>query len=173
MITKQQLLDSMRAETEIIKHLATKVTPDKLDYRPTPVQRSMLELMQYMTRMSIVAGIHAVTDGWEHAEELEKEAEAVTLDTFAHQMDVQMEKLESLLEDVEETEATSKPTTMPWGTPTTVSAGLLDMPLKCFVAYRMQLFLYVKATGVYDIGPANCWAGVDMPTQPEAAEAAE
>ena len=43
----------------------------------------------------------------------------------------------------------------------------MDMTLKCFVAYRMQFFLYVKACGVSDIGPANCWAGVDMPQQKE------
>jgi hypothetical protein len=54
---------------------------------------------------------------------------------------------------------------MPWGAPTTVSAGLMDMGLKTFVAYRMQFFLYIKSCGVSDIGPANCWAGVDLPKQ--------
>ena len=46
-----------------------------------------------------------------------------------------------------------------------VAAGLMDMGLKTFVAYRMQFFLYIKSCGVADIGPANCWAGVDMPNQ--------
>ena len=51
---------------------------------------------------------------------------------------------------------------MPWGTPTTVSAGLMDMTLKCFVAYRMQLFLQAKAAGNPSLGTVNCWAGMDM-----------
>jgi hypothetical protein len=37
------------------------------------------------------------------------------------------------------------------------------MSLKTLVAYRMQLFLYLKSCGVSEIGPANCWAGVDAP----------
>ncbi|MEN8148715.1 MAG: hypothetical protein ABFS86_02760 [Planctomycetota bacterium] len=56
---------------------------------------------------------------------------------------------------------------MPWGAPTTVAAGLMDMPLKVLVAYRMQFFLYLKACGLADIGPANCRAGVDLPKEGE------
>ena len=70
-----------------------------------------------------------------------------------------------LIGNLDEAAATTAPSQMPWGAPTTVAAGLMDMGLKTFVAYRMQFFLYVKACGVADIGPANCWAGVDMPKQ--------
>jgi hypothetical protein len=161
MITKQQLLDSMRAETRIIQHLATKVPAGGHDYRPTPEQRSTRELMQYMTRMAIVPAIHAVRDGWEHAEELQQDAANVTPENFSEEMDRQISMLEELFNEFEEAEALSRPATMPWGAPTTVGAGLMDMALKCLVAYRMQFFLYIKAAGVKDIGPANCWAGVD------------
>jgi hypothetical protein len=41
--------------------------------------------------------------------------------------------------------------------------ALMDMALKCFVAYRMQFFLYLKSCGVTEMGPANCWVGVDQP----------
>jgi hypothetical protein len=164
MITKAQLLSSLRHETEVIKHLAGKIPPDRYDYRPSPAQRSTLELLQYMTRMAIVPAIHAVRGGWEHAEELERGAEEVTPASFDAEMDEQLRMLEGLVEnEVDEREAETKPATMPWGTPTTIGAGLMDMALKCMVAYRMQLFLYVKASGVSDLGPANCWAGVDMP----------
>jgi hypothetical protein len=163
MITKDQLLDSMRHETKVIQHLAAKVPDGKLDYRPSPVQRSTEELLRYMTRMAIVPTIYAIEGKWDRAEEVEKEADAFPLEDFAKEMDKQMAMIEVELAAVDDAEATTKPAAMPWGTPTALSAGLMDMALKCFVAYRMQLFLYVKASGVYDIGPANCWAGVDMP----------
>jgi hypothetical protein len=168
MITKAHLIESMRHETAIIKHLATKIPDGSLDYRPTPGQRSLLELIQYMTTMAAVPTVFTVKGNWDHAEEMEKSAEAVTVETFADEMDRQMALIEETIADLDETAAATAPSSMPWGTPTTVAQGLMDMSLKTLVAYRMQLFLYIKSCGVADIGPANCWAGVDMPQPPEA-----
>jgi len=167
MITKEQLLESMRHETRVIQHLATKVPEDSLDYRPTPPQRSMRELMRYMTRMAAVPVVFSVTGSWAHAEEMEAGTESVTPGSFAAEMDRQMEIIEEALADLDEAGATTAPSSMPWGTPTTLAAGLMDMGLKTFVAYRMQFFLYIKACGVAEIGPANCWAGVDLPGREE------
>lgn len=166
MITKDQLLASMRHETRVIQHLAAKVPAGQLGYRPTPGQRSTEELLRYMTRMAIVPTMYALDGTWERAEGAEASAAAFPIERFAEEMDAQMASVEAELEGLDETDATTRPAAMPWGTPTTLGAGLMDMALKTLVAYRMQLFLYVKASGVHDIGPANCWAGVDMPRQP-------
>jgi len=155
----------MRHESAIIKHLATKVPDGSLDYRPTPPQRSMLELMRYMTCMSSVPVSFSATGNWDEAEALQKEAESVTPETFSDAMNRQIGRIEELLAGIDEAAATTAPSEMPWGAPTTVAAGLMDMGLKTLVAYRMQFFLYVKSCGVADIGPANCWAGVDLPNQ--------
>ena len=163
MITKRQLLDSMRHETEVIKHLATKVPEGSGDYRPTPGQRSLDELMQYMTRMAITPTVYAIDRTWERAEAFEAEVDNFTSERFAEEMDRQISLIEAEFESLDETEATTRESALPWGTPTTLSAGLMDMTLKCFVAYRMQLFLYLKSCGVTEMGPANCWAGVDQP----------
>ncbi|MHC5012743.1 MAG: hypothetical protein ACYTG6_17650 [Planctomycetota bacterium] len=163
MITKEQLLASMRHETNVIKHLATKVPPDAYDYRPTPGQRSTLELMRYMTSMAVVPTAYAIRGHWNDAEAWEKEAESVTPDTFAAAMDRQMERIGTLMEEVDEGEAPTRPAKMPWGTETTLGAGLVDMVVKCFAVYRMQFFLYIKASGASEIGSANCWVGVDQP----------
>jgi hypothetical protein len=163
MITKKQLLESMRHETEVIKHLATKVPEGSGDYRPTPGQRSLDELMQYMTRMAITPTVYAIDRNWDRAEAFEAEAEEYSPERFAEEMDRQISLIEAEFESLDETEATTRESAMPWGTPTTLSAGLMDMTLKCFVAYRMQFFLYLKSCGVTEMGPANCWVGVDQP----------
>src|SRR6476646_9783212 len=54
-LTKDELISSLHNEVRILLHLISKVDPAKLDYRPTPKQRSMLELLQYLT---IVGPIH-------------------------------------------------------------------------------------------------------------------
>src|SRR5258707_4958261 len=54
-LTKDELIGCLKHEVRILLHLASKVDPAKLDYRPTPKQRSLLELLQYMT---ILGPIH-------------------------------------------------------------------------------------------------------------------
>src|ERR1700689_2288903 len=51
-LTKDELIASLQNEVRILVHLAGKVDKSKLDYRPTPTQRSILELLQYMAIMA-------------------------------------------------------------------------------------------------------------------------
>src|ERR1700689_1614710 len=50
-LTKDELIASLQNEVRILLHLAGKVDKSELDYRPTPKQRSTLELLQYMAMM--------------------------------------------------------------------------------------------------------------------------
>jgi hypothetical protein len=166
MITREQLLDSMRHETRVIKHLATKLPAGRLDWRPTPKQRSTLELMQYLTYCGTI-GVKAMIHGnWDHAEALESGGNAVTPETFAAAMDAQMAELEREIRAIPEKDLLDRAATMPWGAPTKLGLSLIDCGIKPLTAYRMQLFLYAKESGNADIGPANCWVGVDAPKPP-------
>ena len=49
--SKSEFISAIQNEVRILLHLASKVDPAKLDYRPTPKQRSLLEHLQYMTIM--------------------------------------------------------------------------------------------------------------------------
>ena len=50
-LTKSELIGSLQHEVHILLHLAGKIDRAKLDYRPTPKQRSILELLRYLTVM--------------------------------------------------------------------------------------------------------------------------
>src|ERR1700694_5497160 len=50
-LTKPELVGTLQQEVRILLHLAGKVDASMLDYRPTPKQRSTLELLQYMAIM--------------------------------------------------------------------------------------------------------------------------
>ena len=50
-LTKDELIASLQNEVRILLHLASKIDPNKLDYRPTKKQRSTLELLQYLVVM--------------------------------------------------------------------------------------------------------------------------
>lgn len=51
-LTKSELIESLQHEVRILLHLAGKVDRAQLDYRPTPKQRSTIELLQYLTVMA-------------------------------------------------------------------------------------------------------------------------
>ena len=50
-LTKSEFLSSLRNEVRILLHLASKVDNAMLDYRPTPKQRSLAELLSYLSMM--------------------------------------------------------------------------------------------------------------------------
>src|SRR6476646_5777022 len=50
-LTKEELITSLQNEVRILLHLASKVDRNQLDYRPTPKQRSTIELLRYLTIM--------------------------------------------------------------------------------------------------------------------------
>ncbi len=50
-LTKAELISSLQNEIRILVHLCGKVQPEMVDYRPTPKQRSTVELLRYLTIM--------------------------------------------------------------------------------------------------------------------------
>src|SRR5215469_12678956 len=53
-LTKEELIAALQNEVRILLHLAGKIDGKKLDYRPTPKQRSTLELLHYLAVMGPV-----------------------------------------------------------------------------------------------------------------------
>ena len=50
-LSKSEFIASLQNEVRILLHLATKIDRSMLDYRPTPKQRSTLELLRYLSMM--------------------------------------------------------------------------------------------------------------------------
>src|SRR6266704_1011761 len=50
-LTKEELIAALQNEVRILLHLAGKIDRAKLDYRPTPKQRSPIELLRYLSIM--------------------------------------------------------------------------------------------------------------------------
>ena len=50
-LTKEELIGSLQNEVRILQHLCTKIDRSMIDYRPTPKQRSTIELLRYLSNM--------------------------------------------------------------------------------------------------------------------------
>ncbi|MBP7779133.1 MAG: hypothetical protein KA371_18600 [Acidobacteria bacterium] len=159
-LTKPELITMLQQDVRIFLHLTGKIEPGMLDYRPTPGQRSTLELVKYHSMMG-PALVEAVAAGtfdeaaWTAAEQV---GAARTFDealaAIAGHADFYATAIERLSDDDlrAEIDIFGK---APRG------VQLVTWVLNGCVAYRMQLFLYLKACGLSGLNTMNLWGGVD------------
>jgi hypothetical protein len=166
-LTKDELLNALRHEIRIVLHLATKVEPSMLDYRPTPKQRSLIELLRYLT---IVGPIHLRgalqpafdMDDW-RASWQTNEAVAKTLDLgqVKQALAELPDRFTAMLAPCSDTCLRSEIAL--FGPPASRGATIVNLVLCHYTAYRMQLFLYLKSCGREELGTLNLWAATDAP----------
>ena len=164
-LTKSELVASLQKEVHILLHLASKVDRATLDYRPTPKQRSTLELLQYLSIMG--PGLVEMTKGGKFDPPawtaLQKAAAARDFDQTLAAIARHRDEYPALLADLSDTDLRVE--VEMFGRKSSRGAMLTNMVLSGCAAYRTQLFLYLKACGREELSTINLWAGVDAPQQ--------
>jgi hypothetical protein len=160
-LTKSELIGSLKHEVRILLHLASKIDRGMLAYRPTPKQRSTLELLQYLSIMGpslIEAAKRGAFDPavWTVAE---KAAAARDFDQTIAAITAQADTYARLLNDLSDADFRAEITM--FGDTTTRGAFIVNLVLCGCAAYRTQLFLYLKACGREELSTVNLWAGED------------
>jgi hypothetical protein len=163
-LTKFELIGSLQNEVRVLLHLASKIDRGKLDYRPSPKQRSTLELLQYLTIMGpvlIEAAKAGSFDGAKFGAALQA-AGARDFDQTVAAIAAQRDLYSSLLGTL--SDADFRTEIEMFGNKSSRGAFLTNLVLCGCAAYRTQLFLYLKACGREELGTMNLWAGMDAPT---------
>jgi len=164
-LTKEEAIAALQNEVRLVLHLASKIEPGMLDYRPSPKQRSLLELMQYFVVVApvqlrmILAGTFTM-DSW-RAMWLPEEAAARSMNF--EQAKVAIGKQAALFAERlgPVSDADLRKEVEMFGNRATRGMWIVRLPLGHLTAYRMQLFLYLKACGREELNTMNLWAGVD------------
>lgn len=160
MYTKQNLIDSIANEFRILKHLAEKIPADIEGYKPTEGQRTILELLQYLSVMG-TAMMRAVLENdttlFAGYMEISK---GTTRENFIEKINTEESEMKEFF--VKFTDEEFETVITRFGTTKSKALFLLDL-LKMLAAYKMQLFLYIKASGNTSLGTSNLWGGMDMP----------
>ena len=162
-LTKEELIAALQNEVRILLHLAGKIDRTQLDYRPTPKQRSTLELVRYLVVMGPML-IRAVKSGnfdgsaWEAAV---AEAKALNFDQVLVAIQKQSSTYAELLGAF--SDADFRGETDMFGRKSTRGSVIVNMVLCGYAAYRTQLFLYLKSCGREELNTMNLWAGDDAP----------
>ena len=162
-LTKSELIESLQNEVRILQHLITKIEPGMVDYRPTPKQRSTMELLKYLTVMGpllVKAGLSGSFDREEWGTR-SAAVEKADLATVAATLAAHSQEYQELLANVPD-DAFRKDVEI-FGNKTTAGAFIVRMVLGGCAAYRTQLFCYLKACGREELGTMNLWGGIDPP----------
>ena len=164
-LTNGELIASLQHEVRILLHLAGKIDRATLDYRPTPKQRSTIELLKYLSMMGPTLVQYALADTpdptlWRKASQA---ADARDFDQTVAAIAAQSDTYAALLGGLSDADFRAEVASFD-GTKTSRGALIVNLVLSGCAAYRTQLFLYLKACGREDLGTMNLWAGVDAPT---------
>ena len=164
-LTKPELIASLQNEVRILLHLAGKIDRAKLDYRPTPKQRSVLELLRYLTMMgpallqAAKAGAFDV-DAWTVAE---RAAEAHDFDQTLAAIAALKDAYATMIADM--SDADFRTEIEIFGDKSSRGAFIVNQLVCGCAAYRTQLFLYLKACGREELSTMNLWGGADAPAE--------
>jgi len=160
-LTKAELIAFLQDEVRILLHLAGKIEPGMHDYRPTPTQRSVLELLRYLSMMGPVcvdiakSGTFDVA-AWNAAEAATKARDIEqTLAVIAAQSDGYAASIGAM------SEADLAAEIAPFGQAMSRGAFIVINVLSGHAAYRTQLFCYLKSCGPTDLTTSNLWNGMD------------
>ena len=163
-LTKEELIGSLQNEVRILLHLAGKIDRNKLDYRPTPKQRSTLELLRYLVVMGPML-IRAVKAGtfdpaaWTAAT---TEANAMNFDQVLGAIEKQSSTYAQLVSAFSDADFRGEVDLFGSGKASR-GAVIVNMVLGGCAAYRTQLFIYLKLCGREELNTMNLWAGMDAP----------
>jgi hypothetical protein len=160
-ITKDEVIAQLQKEVRILLHLASKIDRSTVDYRPTPKQRSTLELLRYLMVMgpALVRAIKTGTFDVERWQADSAKANASNLEQVLAAIDAHGAEYASLLGAW--SDADFRGSIEMFGRSQSRAAWLLELVLNGCAAYRTQLFLYLKACGRDELGTSNLWQGVD------------
>ena len=163
-LTKPELIALLQKEVRLLLHLTTKIDPDMLDYRPTPKQRSTIELLRYLTNsgpalINYAKGqpmdAAAIADATEAANKRTFEETVAALAALS-------DLYPQLLADMSDEDLRGQ---IMWVDGSQISKGqfLVNYVFGQAAQYRLQLFLYLKACGREELNTMNLWIGADVP----------
>jgi hypothetical protein len=134
-----------------------------LDYRPTPKQRTPMELLRYLTLMGPMLVKFTKAGAFDPAawSAEEKIASTRDFDETLKAIAAHSDLYESLIADM--SDADFRTEIEMFGNKTTKGAFIVNLVLGGCAAYRTQLFMNLKACGREELSTMNLWAGMDAP----------
>jgi hypothetical protein len=160
-MNKLEFLRSVEREYFIIKLIYEQLAPGDLAFRTTANQRSIEELLRYLSWCGYEA-VRKALAGKDYVESKHKKAaETYPIDTFPGQVNEQFNLIIKAIGQISDEDWRNRPSQYWGGQEASLQAALVETTLKWLTAYRMNLFLFAKAAGHAELDRKICWAVPD------------
>jgi hypothetical protein len=163
-LTKAELIALLQKEVRLLLHLTTKIDPSMLDYRSTPKQRSTIELLRYLTTSApaLIQYAKGRPMDADAIAEATRQATSRDFDETLSALASLPDQYAELLADLSDDDLRGE---IMWVDGSRITRGffLVNYVFGQFTAYRLQLFLYLKACGREELNTMNLWLGADVP----------
>lgn len=159
--TIDMLLGAIQNQYRILKHLGTKVNDENKNHRITENTRSAQELMEYLAFQAPAQINLWVLGGWDEGiyGHWVSKAAWFSYHDFGTKMDESLQYIESALRSLSEEKLSE--TISIWGMTMTRAEFFTSYFLVFLGAYKTQLFLILKSSGLNDLKTSNLRAGMD------------
>jgi hypothetical protein len=163
-LTKSELIALLQKEVRLLLHLTTKIDQDMLDYRPTPKQRSTIELLRYLTTSgpALISYAKGQPMDADAIAEATRQANSRDFDATLAALASLSDQYAGLLAELSDDDLRGE---IMWVDGSSITRGffLVNYVFGQYTAYRLQLFLYLKACGREELNTMNLWLGADVP----------
>jgi hypothetical protein len=162
-LTKDELIAALTHEVHVLRHLITKIDASAVDYRPTPKQRSSIEVVRYLVMQGPVL-TNAIKAGafdgaaWGAAQAEVDAADLAGLDAMLATQPAWFSEHIGAMSDED-----FRGTIRLFAGPMSRGVHFVTLVLANYAAYRTQLFCYLKLCGRDELGTMNLWGGKDAP----------
>lgn len=157
MFTVDQYVRAYRKECVAAVHLFGKMPAGGLDYRPSPGQRNTLELMRYLSYGPYNIVRRIVAGDWTVGRPTHEVTKDMPASDFPARMAWHADEVERTVRSASPVALLNDDFKFPWGEVMKKGEALVAHPLKWMAAYRMQLFLYLKAAGATTLATPDLW----------------
>lgn len=145
-LTKTELITALKHEVHVLGHLMSKIEPRMLEYRPSPKQRSLLELLQYLAIVGPIQMRTALSDTFvlDDYKRLWSEGVMTSRTLDLDQLRAAISNLSGLFDETltgTHDEKFREDFAL-FGRTVSRGSWLVTLTLNHYVAYRMQVFLY-------------------------------
>ena len=157
MFSVEAFIRSYSLESDICIRLAGKIPAGGLEYRPTPGQRNTVELLRYLSKGPYNGVRRIVAGDWTLGKPAVELSKDMPPSDFVAQMHWQRDEVARMVRGADPVDLETGTILLPWGETAVKGEALVDLPLKWLVAYRTQLFLYLKAAGASQLATPDLW----------------
>ncbi len=157
MYSPQDFIIVYQRESELCIRLFRRIPVGGLDYRPTQGQRSTLELLRYLSYGPYNVIRRVLAGDWTLGRPTAEVVKDMPASDFPRAMRWQSGEVARLLRAANPLQLENETFTFPWGETLKKGAALVNHPLQWLAAYKLQLFLYLKAAGAKELGTPDLW----------------